>query len=92
MVVIRSLRGGFQLAVGLVQKILGFRGMAFHVPLIGLLGGNNLVVRLVGEALCRGQVGMSRRISVVRRRTLRDGDPEVADSREHFARGEFVKG
>lgn len=42
-----------QLVIRLVQQLFGLCGMALHVPLVGLLGGNDLVVGLSGQALGR---------------------------------------
>ena len=52
--------GGFggllQFVVGLLEQIFRPGGVAFHVPLVGLLGGGDLLEGLFGEALCGSDV------------------------------------
>jgi hypothetical protein len=64
-VTIRRLRGLLQLVVGLVEQGLGLRGVALHIPLIGLLRGNYFLPGLLAQPLCGCEVGMTRRIDIL---------------------------
>lgn len=61
-----------QFVIGLVQQVFRLLSMALHVPLIGLLRGNNFFISLPAQALCGGKVGMPCARYIARRALRRD--------------------
>jgi len=55
---VRGFRGQFQLVVNLIEKLLGLRRVAFHVPFVGLLRGTDFFPCIAREALRRGKIRM----------------------------------
>src|SRR5579864_5092505 len=47
-----------QLVIDLIEQLLGFGGVAVHVPLVGFLRRADLLPRIAREALCGGEVWM----------------------------------
>jgi len=63
---------GFQLAVRLIEQVLGVSGMATQVPLIRLLRSDDLVIGLLRQPLGRSNVRMPIRVHILCRRMLCD--------------------
>lgn len=65
------------LPVGLLEQLLGMGSVAVHVPVIGALSGDEIIIRLVGEAFGLRQVRVAApQVSVtVAIVVLRDGKP-----------------
>ena len=62
----------FELAISLVQQVLGALRMTIQVPLVCLLSGDDSFVRLPAKPLCRGQIGVTP-ADIPLRRTLGNG-------------------
>ena len=63
-ILIRGSRSLFEFPAGLVEQLLGFRGMSIQVPLIGALSRLDFFKGLVAQALRGSQVGVSFRTDV----------------------------
>jgi hypothetical protein len=63
--------------------------MALHVPLVGLLRSDDLLVGLIGETLGGGQVGVAACVYVLDRGMLgeRDADSGNAETKEGYGKG-----
>src|SRR5580692_1400088 len=57
-VLVGCLGGGFQFGVGLFEQTFGFLGVTLHVPFVVLLRRDDLVVRVLAQALGGGKIGM----------------------------------
>src|SRR5579872_955488 len=64
LVTVGCFRGLFQFAVDFVQQIFRLLRVTFHVPLIGLLRGYDLLESLLAEALGRRDVRMATGVDV----------------------------
>ncbi len=62
----------FQLAICLVQQVLGALRMAIQVPLVCLLCGDDSLIRLLAKPLRGGQIGVTPAY-ITLRRTLGNG-------------------
>src|SRR5579872_51589 len=59
LVPVGSARCGLQFVVDLIQKVLGFLRVAFHVPFVGFLRGDYLLPGLLRQSLRGGKVGVA---------------------------------
>lgn len=60
-VLVRRLGCLLQLVVDLVEKLFRLLRVALHIPLIGLLRGDNLLISLLAKTLRGGDIWMARR-------------------------------
>jgi len=88
-VMVGGLRRFFQLAVHLVEQLLGFRRVPAEIPLVGLLGLSDLLVGLRREPLRGGEIRVLVAADVVDRRARqcdRHRQSECSRAKQHFSK------
>ena len=67
MIPVSSQSGLLEFPVGLIQQILRLLGVSIHIPFVGFLRSDYLLISPFRYALGRGEIRMSMRVDVLNR-------------------------